>query len=134
MQLKEHVNQLQSNLEMEDIIEMLDDKKARFYLDGARSMMISQELDQSNIFECELLTLPSQHCEDLLLKLLEVQLLGQGTESAIIGLDSDEGLLKIRQATQPNCSQEEFEETLEQILNTVDLIDSELQEAELVSE
>lgn len=133
MQLKEHVSQLQSNLEMDDIIEMLDERKARFFLDGERTMMIHQEIDQSHIFECELIPLPSQHCEDLLLKLLEMQLLGQGTENAIIGLDSESGLLKIRQATTPSCTQEEFEETLEQILNTIDLLDAELEEADLVS-
>ena len=76
-----------------------------------------KDLDPGALFKANICACPQKKRETLLIKLMQANLIGQGTGGAVIGLDKQEKFLTLSLALAYELNYRAFKESLEDFIN-----------------
>ena len=95
----------------------LDEKKKELTLPFLDFKIIIKELKPGIYFKANICQLPLKKREDLLMRLMQANLIGQGTGGSVIGLDKQEKFLTLSLALAYELNYQDFKEALEDFVN-----------------
>ncbi len=114
--LKEHLKKLTHELDLKE--EFKEDKDKTFSIQITFDAKITfKQLDPGISISANIIENPKQKKEDIYLKLMHANLLGQGTGGSVIGLDNEEKFLTLSLALPYEISYSELKENLETFTN-----------------
>jgi hypothetical protein len=116
--LDHHINSLIAEFNLQPLSPP-DEQKIR-YLDLGDVSIGIKNLEQGSYFYSQLSPVPSQKKEELYIKLMQANFLGQGTGTSTIALTEDESFLTLSLALPYEINYLSFKETIEDFANFVE--------------
>ena len=113
--LQEHLSTLTSDLGLKEPLK-LNEKKSCAFTIAEVDIKISQA-DAGVFFKANIAQTPQKKREEIFTKLMQANLLGQGTAGSVIGIDKQEKFLTLSLIIPYEMNYEAFKETLEDFVN-----------------
>lgn len=126
MAIEEHITQLCSELEIENLPK--EDHDVYLLPTGEEEFIRISTLDQGVYFDAMLGPCPNERREELMSMLLMSDLFGSGTSHAVLGLDAKGENCTLSYALREASDYRVFYEALEEFLNQVDFWRDEIDE------
>jgi len=117
--LKTLIDQLGSELSMEDLITSTEDHHYHLPFDSDIEVE-AIELEKGYLFKGIIGECPQKNAEAFLLKTMEANLFGLGTRGAAIGLDETGKILTLSLELDYNSSFKDFKEKLEDFISVIE--------------
>ena len=114
--LEEFIKTLCGDLEIKDVPKMDEKTKSLVFPFGDFEIAM-KELEKGFHFKAIIDPCPNKKREDLFIKLMQANLIGQGTGGAVIGVDKQEKSLTLSLALAYEMNYPTFKENLEDFIN-----------------
>jgi len=131
--LDEFVSALSSDLEMKDV-PVVDAKTKSCIFDFAGFSIIIKALEKGVHFKAEICEAPQKKRENILIKVMTANLIGQGTGGAAIGIDKQEKFLTLSLPLAYEMNYQAFKENIEDFINYLHYWKDEVEKAQQEAE